>query len=153
MGNRTESGLIRGLKWGRNPLALAVAATMAASPVWAEEQQDADELQTIEVNAEQSDDVYGGDDFGYVGQRSLTATKTDTPVKETPRAVSIVTREQMDDRASVSIADALQYTPSIQANFYGEDNKQDWFVIRGFKQANNGLYRDCLLYTSPSPRD
>ena len=80
MGNRTESGLIRGLKWGRNPLALAVAATMAASPVWAEEQQDADELQTIEVNAEQSDDVYGGDDFGYVGQRSLTATKTDTPV-------------------------------------------------------------------------
>ncbi len=142
MGNRTESGLIRGLKWGRNPLALAVAATMAASPVWAEEQQDADELQTIEVNAEQSDDVYGGDDFGYVGQRSLTATKTDTPVKETPRAVSIVTREQMDDRASVSIADALQYTPSIQANFYGEDNKQDWFVIRGFKQANSGLYRD-----------
>ena len=142
MGNRTESGLIRGLKWGRNPLALAVAATMAASPAWAEEQQDADELQTIEVNAEQSDDAYGGDDFGYVGQRSLTATKTDTPVKETPRAVSIVTREQMDDRASVSIADALQYTPSIQANFYGEDNKQDWFVIRGFKQANNGLYRD-----------
>ncbi len=63
-------------------------------------------------------------------------------MKETPRAVSIVTREQMDDRASVSIADALQYTPSIQANFYGEDNKQDWFVIRGFKQANNGLYRD-----------
>ena len=142
MGNRTESGLIRGLKWGRNPLALAVAATMAASPVWAEEQQDADELQTIEVNAEQSDDAYGGDDFGYVGQRSMTAMKTDTPVSETPRSVSIVTREQMDDRAAVSISDALRYTPGVQAGFYGEDNKQDWFIVRGFKQANNGLYRD-----------
>lgn len=142
MGNRTESGLIRGLKWSRNPLALAVAATMAASPVWAEEQQDADELQTIEVNAEQSDDAYGGDDFGYVGQRSMTAMKTDTPVSETPRSVSIVTREQMDDRAAVSISDALRYTPGVQAGFYGEDNKQDWFIVRGFKQANNGLYRD-----------
>ncbi|MEQ3725038.1 TonB-dependent siderophore receptor [Alcanivorax sp.] len=142
MGNRTESGLIRGLKWGRNPLALAIAATLAASPVWAKEQQDESELQTIEVNAKQSEDVYGGDDFGYVGQRSLTATKTDTPVSETPRSVSIVTREQMDDRAAVSISDALRYTPGMQAGFYGEDNKQDWFIVRGFKQANNGLYRD-----------
>ena len=105
MGNRTESGLIRGLKWGRNPLALAIAATLAASPVWAEE-QDADELQTVEVNAEQSDDAYGGDDFGYVGQRSMTAMKTDTPVSETPRSVSIVTREQMDDYAIQSLTRA-----------------------------------------------
>ena len=99
-------------------------------------------MQTIEVSAEQSDDAYGSDDFGYVGQRSMTATKTDTPVSETPRSVSIVTREQMDDRAAVSISDALRYTPGIQAGFYGEDNKQDWFIVRGFKQANNGLYRD-----------
>lgn len=83
-----------------------------------------------------------GPDFGYVGENSLTATKTDLPISKTPRAVSVVTREQMDDRASVSVADALQYTPSIQANFYGEDNKQDWFVIRGFQQANAGLYQD-----------
>lgn len=144
MGNRTSTGLIRGLQTSRHPLALAITIALAATPVWAEEQDAAqqEELQTIEVNADQSEDAYGGDDFGYVGQRSLTATKTDTPVKETPRSISIVTREQMDDRAAVSIADALQYTPSIQANFYGEDNKQDWFVIRGFKQANNGLYRD-----------
>ncbi|MEE2869479.1 MAG: TonB-dependent siderophore receptor [Pseudomonadota bacterium] len=142
MGNRTGKRLAQGIGACRHPLALAIAAALAASPVWAEDAASEEQLETIEVNAQQSEDVYGGDDFGYVGQRSLTATKTDTPVKETPRSISIVTREQMDDRASVSIADALQYTPSIQANFYGEDNKQDWFVIRGFKQANNGLYRD-----------
>ncbi|MGJ3255820.1 MAG: TonB-dependent siderophore receptor [Alcanivorax sp.] len=144
MGNRISKGLSQGLQPSRHPLALAIAVAMAATPAWAEEEaaSDQEELQTIEVSAEQREDVYGGDDFGYVGQRGLTATKTDTPVRETPRSVSIVTREQMDDRASISVADALQYTPSIQANFYGEDNKQDWFVIRGFKQANAGLYRD-----------
>ncbi len=35
----------------------------------------------------------------------------------------------MDDRASISISDALQYTPSIQANYFGEDNKQDRFFM------------------------
>lgn len=144
MGNRTRNGLIRGLQTCRHPLALAITIALAATPAWAEEQDAAqqEELQTIEVNAEQNEDAYGADDFGYVGQRSMTATKTDTPVSETPRSISIVTREQMNDRAAVSISDALRYTPGMQAGFYGEDNKQDWFIVRGFKQANNGLYRD-----------
>ncbi|MGL4316329.1 MAG: TonB-dependent siderophore receptor, partial [Pseudomonas sp.] len=35
------------------------------------------------------------------------------------------------------------------AGFYGEDNKQDWFIIRGFKQANNGLFMDgSRIYSS-----
>ncbi|WP_394211422.1 TonB-dependent siderophore receptor [Enterovibrio calviensis] len=90
-----------------------------------------------------------GPDFSYLGEQSKTATKTELPISETPRAISVVTREQMDDRASVSISDALQYTPSIQTNYFGEDNKQDWFVIRGFKQANSGLYQDgTRLYSS-----
>ncbi|MEF1231238.1 TonB-dependent receptor plug domain-containing protein, partial [Vibrio fortis] len=60
-----------------------------------------------------------------------------------------VTREQMDDRASISISDALQYTPGIQTNYYGEDNKQDWFVVRGFQQAGTGLYQDgTRLYSA-----
>ena len=144
MGNRISKGLGQGREVSRHPLALAIAVAMAATPAWAEEEaaSDQEELQTIEVSAEQSEDVYGGDDFGYVGQRSQTALKTDTPVSETPRSISIVTREQMNDRAAVSISDALRYTPGIQAGFYGEDNKQDWFIVRGFKQANNGLYRD-----------
>ena len=61
----------------------------------------------------------------------------------------MVTREQMDDRASISISDALQYTPGIQTNYYGEDNKQDWFVVRGFQQAGTGLYQDgTRLYSA-----
>lgn len=142
MENRTGSRLAQGIGVCRHPLALAIAAALAASPVWAEEATNEEQLETIEVNAEQSEDVYGRDDFGYVGQRSRTGTKTDSPVSETPRSVSIVTREQMNDRAAVSISDALRYTPGIQAGFYGEDNKQDWFIVRGFKQANKGLYRD-----------
>ncbi|MDH5934083.1 TonB-dependent siderophore receptor [Vibrio splendidus] len=127
----------------RTPTALAVALVITSGMVQANEDE------TVVVIGQQLEDSSIGPDFSYVGLSSRTATKTDVAIGETPRAISIVTREQMDDRASISIADALQYTPSIQANYFGEDNKQDWFVIRGFEQANSGLYQDgTRLYSS-----
>ncbi|MEZ9395502.1 TonB-dependent siderophore receptor [Vibrio splendidus] len=127
----------------RTPTALAVALVITSGMVQANEDE------TVVVIGQQLEDSSVGPDFSYVGLSSRTATKTDVAIGETPRAISIVTREQMDDRASISIADALQYTPSIQANYFGEDNKQDWFVIRGFQQANSGLYQDgTRLYSS-----
>lgn len=127
----------------RTPTALAVVLVISSGMVQANEDE------TVVVIGQQLEDSSVGPDFSYVGLSSRTATKTDVAIGETPRAISIVTREQMDDRASISIADALQYTPSIQANYFGEDNKQDWFVIRGFKQANSGLYQDgTRLYSS-----
>ncbi|WFB46552.1 TonB-dependent siderophore receptor [Vibrio coralliilyticus] len=125
-----------------SPACLAVAFALSAGVVNAAEDE------TVVVVGQEHDSAVGPD-FSYLGQKSRTATKTDLAIHETPRAVSVVTREQMDDRASISISDALQYTPGIQANFYGEDNKQDWFVIRGFTQANNGLYQDgTRLYSA-----
>lgn len=134
-------------RFALNSIAIAVAIALTSNTLYAESTtpQNLDTI-IIEGDAEQS---AVGPDFSYVGEVSRTATKTNTPLVETPQAVSVVTREQMDDRGVISVADALKYTPSIQANFYGEDNKQDWYIIRGFKQANNGLYQDgTRLYSS-----
>lgn len=124
------------------PAAVAIAMVLATPQVLAQEDEN------IVVIGQQEDSAVGPD-FSYLGAKSRTATKMDLAINETPRAVSVVTREQMDDRASISVSDALQYTPSIQTNYFGEDNKQDWFIIRGFKQANSGLYQDgTRLYSS-----
>ncbi|NOI29386.1 TonB-dependent siderophore receptor [Vibrio coralliilyticus] len=125
-----------------SPACLAVAFALSAGVVNAAEDE------TVVVVGQEHDSAVGPD-FSYLGQKSRTATKTDLAIHETPRAVSVVTREQMDDRASISIADALKYTPSIQSNYFGEDNKQDWFVVRGFDQAGTGLYQDgTRLYSA-----
>ncbi len=124
------------------PTSMAVVLAVSTPNVLAQEDEN------IVVIGQQQDSAVGPD-FSYLGAKSRAATKTDIAINETPRAVSVVTREQMDDRASISISDALQYTPSIQTNYFGEDNKQDWFIIRGFKQANSGLYQDgTRLYSS-----
>ena len=52
MENRTGSRLAQGIGVCRHPLALAIAAALAASPVWAEEATNEEQLETIEVNAE-----------------------------------------------------------------------------------------------------
>ena len=41
--------------------------------------------------------------------------KTDTPILETPRSVSVVTQQQMQDRGARSLTQALQYTPGVMA--------------------------------------
>ncbi len=62
---------------------------------------------------------------GYVAHRSQTATKTDTPILETPQSVAVVTREEMDDQNVQSVKQALRYTqgvtPDSRANFQGFD--------------------------------
>ncbi|PMO45586.1 ligand-gated channel protein [Vibrio sp. 10N.222.52.B12] len=124
------------------PASMAIAMVLATPQLLAQEDEN-----LVVIGLEEDSAV--GPDFSYLGAKSRTATKMDLAINETPRSVSVVTREQMDDRASISVSDALQYTPSIQTNYFGEDNKQDWFIIRGFKQANSGLYQDgTRLYSS-----
>ena len=44
---------------------------------------------------------------GYVATQSVTGTKTDTPILETPQSISVVTRGQLDAR-NVQSLQALQ---------------------------------------------
>lgn len=130
------------------PLAVAIALALTSHMAQAEDNSESKSLGTLVIDGD-SEQSSTSNSFNYVSKVAQTATKTDEQITKIPRAVSVVTREQMDDRAPISISDALQYTPSIQTNFYGEDNKQDWFVIRGFKQANDGLYQDgTRLYST-----
>jgi iron complex outermembrane recepter protein len=55
---------------------------------------------------------------GYVASRSVTATKTDTPLIETARTVTVVTRDQMDAQQAQSLRDTLRYAPGI---YYSDD--------------------------------
>lgn len=67
------------------------------------------------------------------GQSSATSsTKTDTPIIESPQSISIISREEIDLRASPTIADALSYTAGVQAEAFGIDSRVDEVSVRGF---------------------
>ena len=65
----------------------------------------------------------------YAIQRSLTATKTDTALLDVPQAITVVTRELIDDQAMRSMGDVTRYVPGVGIA-QGEGNR-DTPVMRG----------------------
>jgi iron complex outermembrane receptor protein len=87
---------------------------------------------------------------GYVAGRSMAGTKTNTPIMETPQAISVIGREQIRDQKPNKFDEILRYAPGVLAGTFGADIRNDWFLIRGFKSDDIGLFLDGLqlFYTS-----
>ncbi len=72
-----------------------------------------------------------------------TATKTDTPIMETPMSIKVVPRAVMDDQQIVLFDDAvIRNVSGVQRNFDFGDLYQG-FIVRGFSLGAN-IYRDGL---------
>jgi iron complex outermembrane recepter protein len=86
---------------------------------------------------------------GFVATRSGTATKTDTPLIETPQSVSVVTTDQVRNQGAVSIGEALRYTAGVSGDGNGgSDTRFGALQIRGFDTTMSGLYVDGLRIPS-----
>jgi iron complex outermembrane receptor protein len=81
---------------------------------------------------------------GYVAKRSTSGSKTDTPTREIPQSISVVTRDSMDGRGVSSLAEALEYAPGFTSMTYGQDDRNDWSIARGIGSTLNGNFRDGL---------
>lgn len=58
-------------------------------------------------------------DSGYVAVEGSTATKTNTPLTEVPQAISVVTRDQMDEQVVQSVPQALRYSAGMVPELRG----------------------------------
>ncbi|MDN3525863.1 TonB-dependent siderophore receptor [Halomonas sabkhae] len=114
----------------RSPMALAIrralglslsGAALVGVPALAQAQDAAAESDTVVVTA--------------------TALKVAVPLAETPRSVSRVQREELDERNVQSLDESFRYRAGVLAGHYGADNNTNWFKVRGFDQATymNGL--------------
>ncbi len=90
----------------------------------------------------------GQSDTGYRAVASSTASKTSSALADTPRSVSVVTRQRLDDQQSQTLTEVLGYVPGIfSPPFAGGDGQAgDLFFIRDFNATDYGygLLRDGL---------
>lgn len=91
------------------------------------------------------------DSIVVVGERAVTATKTDTPVLRTPQAIEVVTVEDMQDRGVQNIREALQYTAGVYSA--GDDSRGDFNIVRGFESVLyvDGIKRNYGFVYMPRP--
>lgn len=106
--------------------ALALSAFPLAA--LAQEAPALEEVQVYETN----------DATGYRGtQRNTAATRTDTPLIETPQAVRVVPRQLIDDLGATRLSDAVDFVSGIsRLNDFG--GTWDNYAIRGFSNTDGG---------------
>ncbi|HUN92025.1 MAG TPA: TonB-dependent siderophore receptor [Burkholderiaceae bacterium] len=80
----------------------------------------------------------------YNVPNAVSATKTDTPIRDTPFAVQVVSEQTIRDQQATRIQDAiLGNVSSVAANANGLSDNTN-FTIRGFNTGPN-VYQDGLL--------
>ena len=89
-------------------------------------------LPTVKVTGNRDNSLVGSAD-GYVPITAVTATKTDTPLIETPQSVSVVTSDQMTAQGAQTVAEALRYTASVLPEIRGASAAgASYLFSRGF---------------------
>jgi len=111
----------------RSPLLLLVPTLLASAMAHAQDSSAARTLDAVSV----------------VADRASTATKTDTPLTQTPQAISVVTRELFTDRGARNLQETLRYSAGVTADAYGLDTRSDGSTVRGLDpvQYLDGLRR------------
>lgn len=78
--------------------------------------------------------VTGEQDEGYNPSSASTATRTDTPLRDTPRSIQVIPQEVLQDQAINRITDASRNVSSVvQSGGFG--GTSDQLSIRGFSGA------------------
>lgn len=135
--------------WQRAATAALFWAPLMAVPLGANAQEaitigeeEGYRLAPIIVNSQAT---AGDDASSVVAQELWVGGKVATSILNTPASVSVVTQKEIEQRSASTTEEVLQYTPGILTDYYGSDDRNDYFKIRGFQATT---YRDGLTLSS-----
>jgi outer membrane receptor for ferric coprogen and ferric-rhodotorulic acid len=139
----SRSTPLRSFSPSRNLLAMAICMA-TITPAMADDSSDAKakpvpttvELGASEINATQLQ--LGSTTEGtssYTTGTMSTATKLPLTMRETPQAVTVITRQRMDDQAMTSINDVVKAAPGLFLNYANGPGRQS-YMSRGFDIDN-----------------
>lgn len=122
---------------------IAILASLGATQAHAQNSGPATVLDPINVQGASDDTVLDNFD-GYSAEAASSATRIPGDLQTTPRSVTVVGQEQMQDQGIRSLEQAITYAPGVTTQTYGNDGRYDQYAIRGFDAQNSGHYRDGL---------
>lgn len=145
----------------RNLLAMAICmATLA--PAFADDSSAVRQTSrptTLELGATEVTSTHLGSTTegtsSYTTGAMSTATKLPLTMRETPQAVTVITRQRMDDQAMTSINDVVNATPGLFLNYSSGPGRQS-YSARGFDIDNlmyDGIpsgYRGAVVGAQPN---
>lgn len=122
----------------------AYALRRAPAPAQAQAKAgDAALLPVVTVTADLNRATATGHIDGYVARHSISATKTDSSLRETPQSISVIASDEIGDRKAESLDETLRYTAGVTPNqrSLGSDDSS---LLRGFTLETTGIFLDGL---------
>lgn len=119
---------------------VVLVATLGFTLSAAAQQDDPEPRQEAEAGSGQEDANESSADIervvviapNYVSTGSRSATKSDAPLVETPQAVTVISRDQIDLLHWTSLQETVRYTAGAVGGVFGPDTRYDWLLVRGF---------------------
>lgn len=105
---------------------LSMSLTIFSGPSFAGENKQGLSLEEIHV-------------YGTLSR--FSALKSDTPIMETARSVSIISEQQVIDRGALTLDDTFTYSAGVIGKTYGYATRGDWIKVRGLDVPQ---YQDSL---------
>src|ERR1700761_7508470 len=115
------SSIFRNVTSRRLVVLLAGAAAIALAPAVAMAADPPAQVEELVVTAP-----------NYVPTTNLSATKMAIPLNETPQAITVITRDQIDTLNMQNLQQAVRYSAGIVGENFGPDERYDWLTLRGF---------------------
>ncbi|UIJ72134.1 TonB-dependent siderophore receptor [Aurantimonas sp. HBX-1] len=155
LGSRINGNLVRRL----GGVMLSSTVLLGAASLQPALAQDVIQLDTVTVTLDENGNPIGqgtgpgeaNEQEGFVATRSAGATKTNTPIIETPQSISVVTSDQIERQDARTIRAATRYTAGVTPEITGgADTRCGGFNIRGFDSTANATFFDGLRLPSSS---
>ena len=106
----------------RRPIQMLLATTVLSVGGF---EANAQTTQLGTINVEATSPAPGN----YTVPRTTTGTKTDTPLRDIPQSITVITKQQVQDIGAQKLEDVVRYVPGV--NWHQGENNRDQIVIRG----------------------
>jgi catecholate siderophore receptor len=117
---------------------LAVLATLSLTSINTAWAQSAGSLPEVQVSGARE---------GYVAPTSVSATKSEAPLRDIPQTINVISAEVIRDQHATSLQDILKNVPGVGLST--GDGQRDQVFIRGFTAIGDQFvdgFRDDALY-------
>jgi outer membrane receptor for ferric coprogen and ferric-rhodotorulic acid len=148
--------LLRGSGWqlGRTPVGYVLVKAPANMPQAQAAGEGVHTLREVRVTAEAEPVAISEGTGDYAARLAQTATRLNLSVRETPQAVSVITRQRMEDQGLTQLTDVVAQTPGLvisQGGNQGSDSSPiysrgfgvDTYMIDGVRHIDSN-YTDIV---------
>jgi iron complex outermembrane receptor protein len=80
----------------------------------------------------------------YVADESMTATRTDTPIRDVPQSIQVITRKVIEEQRTFRLQNSLENISGINATDSAA-SLYDNLILRGFVATDRSYFRNGLL--------